>query len=333
MWFWAIPVFGLIILVHEAGHFLVAKWSGIRVHEFAIGFGPPIASVKLGETRYSLRLFLVLGGFVRMAGMDESEMDDERGYLRKPVSARFATIAAGPLMNFLLAAVLFALVNAQVGVVRDPLVGGVLEGSPAAAAGLMSGDRVIKAAGQPIATWEQLVRQIQKHPNKPLDLVVVRQDSELALTVVPAENQGIGFLGIDAGTVKIGVFEAVWLGFSQTMRFIGALLVGIWWMITGQVAAELAGPVGITGMISEAGQAGWAHLARLAALISVNVGLLNLLPFPVLDGSRLVFLGVEALRGRALPPNQENLVHFFGFVVLISLLIWITMSEVVRYFM
>ncbi|HEY3315679.1 MAG TPA: RIP metalloprotease RseP [Bacillota bacterium] len=337
----SILVFGLLIMVHEFGHFISAKRAGVRVPELAFGFGPKIAGFKRGETEYNWRLFPI-GGFCRMAGTnseDPDDMGDPRGFGRRTVGQRMWVIAAGPAMNFLLAVVLFAFIFAAYGVAQpvpgSTGIGGIVPGYPAEAAGLKAGDRIVAIEGTPIADWEQMVAMIQKNPGRPLHLTVERQGTPVTLVVTPGtdpNNKDRGFLGISREVVvkKSSIPAAIKDGIVQTVAICVLWLKGLVMMILRKAPADVTGPLGITQMIGQAAQAGLVSILSFAAALSANLGLWNLLPIPALDGSRLVFLGLERLRGRPVSPEKENFIHFLGFAFLIFLIIVVTYRDILR---
>lgn len=353
----ALAVFGLLIFIHELGHFLAAKRAGILVQEFALGFGPRLFSRQIGETVYSVRLLAFLGGFVRMAGMEPPEegegtgdvpdgnltvpglqdrraVDPSRNFDQKTVLQRMGVIAAGPAMNFALGILLFALLFRASGVEMPVVVLDQVEkGSPADVAGLLPNDQITAVNGAAISGWADLVTAIQENAGKPLRLTVKRQESELTVTVVPtAAENGKGRIGIGRKPIlrKVGMLEALSLGFRQTAEIVGAWFKVISLMFKKQAPVDLAGPVGITVMIGHAAKMGWMSVVALAASLSTQLGLINLLPLPVLDGSRLVFLTIEGVRGRPVDPRRENLIHFIGFVLIILLAVVITYRDLIR---
>lgn len=331
-WLWAVPVFGLIILIHELGHFAAAKAFGIRVHEFAIGFGPAFASTTRGETRYSLRLFLILGGFVRMAGMEDGEAADPRGFAAKPVWQRMVVIAAGPVMNFVLAALLFGILRYAVGF-PSTVAAAVLPGSPAAQAGVLTGDRIVAVDGRPVTDWNQLVSAVTNSGGRPLAVQVRRGGETIAFTIVPAFDpaQSRYLIGIRPGISRPGPLQAIGEGSRITYLVTWEYLSALGRLIRGVEKPDLIGPVGIVHQIAEVSEQGLLDLISLASQLSINIGLLNLLPIPALDGSRLAFLGVEAVRRRRLDPTRENLVHFVGFLLLLGLIAAVTISDLRRF--
>jgi regulator of sigma E protease len=343
--FWAIPVFGLLIFIHELGHFSVAKLYGIRVHEFALGFGPVLAGLQRGETRYNLRI-IPLGGFVRMAGMEEGDGDDPQGFNRKPVFARALVIFAGPLMNFVLAAALFAGSMYFVGTVRDNavlgdllqscpvMVGGasVSQPCPAQAGGLLAGDVIQRINNTPVSNWMDIQDAVKKSAGTPITFVVLRGVEVKSIRVEPLFSEERWMVGIQPSNNRtpLPLGQSIVQGVGMTGTMFVAMLKGIVAMVSGTMKPELAGPIGITKTIASTASQGLDSLITLTAFLSINLGLFNLLPIPALDGSRLVFMIVEGIRGRRVDPHRENMVHFVGFLLLIGLMVVITYGEVIR---
>lgn len=337
---WTIAVFALLIVIHELGHFLAAKRSGVLVHEFALGFGPRLASWRRGETEYSLRL-LPLGGFVRMAGMHAEEegleaIPPQRRFLGRPLGHRVGIIAAGPVMNVLLAIALFAVVFAGIGLPAPlPVVGDVEPGYPADDAGLRPGDRFVAIDGRPVQDWEDVVRTIQGAPGRSLELTIQRDGRILQVPIEPRSDPrraGVGVIGVRPATetVRTGIGEALRLGAEQTWRVAVGFLAAIAHLVSGGGGVDVLGPVGIGQQIGEAARVGLNQVILLAAVLSANLALVNLLPVPALDGGRLLFLMVEGVRGRPVDPQQENMIHFVGFALLMLLAMFITFRDLLR---
>lgn len=331
-------VFGGIIIIHELGHFLMAKRAGVQVDEFAIGFGPRLAGYRRGDTDYTLRL-LPLGGFVRMAGMFPEEEGEGRhvapgrGFNDQPVGRRMGIVAAGPVMNLILAAALLTVALAAIGTPKPTLtVDALEEGKPAAVAGVQPDDRISAVNGRSVADWNEFRRLVGENPGRELQLELQRGSRSLVVNLIPADVDGRGFAGISpvVDNQKVPWLSAVPEGIIVTIRFLGLIIVGLAGVIAGQGAADLIGPIGIASEIGNASRVGLYYLLTLAAIISVNLGLLNLLPFPALDGSRLVFLSIEAARGRPVDPRKENWVHAVGFALLIFLLLMVTYRDILR---
>lgn len=333
----AIFVFGLLIVFHELGHFLLAKAVGIKVHEFSVGFGPKIFSVPRGETAYNLRLF-PLGGFVRMAGMDPEEKvtDEARSFNNKTVLQRMLVIVAGSVMNFVLAILILALIFMAQGLPQYTTgIAQVVPGGPAQQAGLLSGDKIIAINGQQISRWEEMTKIIKTHPGKQLTLTVQRGGENREIQIVPVrDEQGNGKIGIyPAQELKrLHLFSALATGTEYTARVTVLIVNFLGQMVTGKAPPDLGGPVRIVWEIDRAAAFGIFSLLQLAAFLSINLGLFNLFPIPALDGSRLVFLAVEWLRGRPVDPAKENFIHLIGFGLLMLLIIVITYNDVLQLF-
>ncbi|HHX95771.1 MAG TPA: RIP metalloprotease RseP [Clostridia bacterium] len=328
----AILIFGVLILVHELGHFIVAKSVGIHVREFAIGMGPLLWSKTAGETKYSLRLFPI-GGFNRMAGMEPGDEDNPAGFNTKSVGKRLAVISAGSVMNIILALVAFIILFNILGVPsQENIVGEVTEQSPAAQAGILPGDRIVAIDGTPVKNWNEVVSVIHPNSGKPLSLTLERNDSRFSVTVTPeydAEN-GVGLIGIRQGKERTGFIQAIVLGVKNTVALTVSILVGLVKMITGRIPADVAGPVGIVSILGDVARLGFAEILTFTAVLSLNLGIINLFPIPALDGSRLIFLGIEGLRGKPVAPEKENLIHLIGFALLIMLMVFITYQDILR---
>ncbi|MBC7344323.1 MAG: RIP metalloprotease RseP [Clostridia bacterium] len=326
--------FSVLIIAHELGHFLAARRAGIRVHEFSIGMGPLVKAWKRGETVYSLRA-LPLGGFNRMAGMEPGDADDPRGFNRQPVYSRMAVIASGSGMNFLAAIVLYVVIYMIMGVPSpDPVVGRVMPGKPADVAGIQVGDVIKEVGARPVRTWSELVAAIHAWEGRSLPVKVERGKETLLLYVKPEidETTGKPFIGIEQKLEKYSLCSSVYLGFLQTLKLTVFIIRSLVDIVLGVAPPEVAGPVGIVHVIGEAARFGFLNLLSITALLSLNLGLINLFPIPSLDGSRMVFLIVEAVRKRPLDPEKENMVHFLGFVLLMALMVIITYKDIIRIF-
>ena len=361
-----IGVFALIIVFHEFGHFVIAKLSRIPVYEFSLGFGRPVLlSFKWRGTRYCLRPF-PLGGFVHIAGMEPDE-DVPHGFDKKPLLARLGVIAAGSGMNFVLAVIIFWVMGMAFGKIIGvtPKIGRVAPGKPAAAAGMHVGDELLFAEPVPVGkrfptveatgtpertmTLDQVVAVIHSRPDMPIRLVVKRGRGCLAFHVVPRSErreepkQGrngkirmvsrtVGMIGVVFALVTKpqGFGESVVGGFVDVYHTTRLMITGLVMMVTGKLPPAVAGPVGITGIMADAARVGWHDFLMWSALISVNVGFINLLPVPALDGSRLVFIIIGGIRRRPIDRRKEAIVHFVGFALLILLLLLVTCQDILR---
>jgi regulator of sigma E protease len=335
----SIFVFGILIFFHELGHFAVAKFVGIKVHEFSLGFGPKLLTLPKGDTSYNLRI-LPLGGFVRMAGMDPNEKDEEddgRGFNSKTVGQRIAVIFAGPLMNFLLAVLLFSTIFIFQGIpVATTVISEVIPDFPAAKSGIMAGDRILAVDGQPVDSWEELSGTISQKPEQEIEVTVLREGVEKSFRVFTARDENnTGKLGIypEQGLSKGNLFQALALGADYTARITWMILDFVAKMILGQTPADVGGPVRVVSEIGKAAQVGFFFLLQLSAFLSINLGLFNLFPIPALDGSRILFLFWEKVRGRPVDPVKENFIHLIGFGLLLLLIVVITYNDILQVFL
>ncbi|MBS3872664.1 MAG: RIP metalloprotease RseP [Firmicutes bacterium] len=332
----AIAIIGVLVFFHELGHFLTAKASGMMVHEFALGMGPVLLAHTRGETKYSLRM-LPIGGFLRVAG-EENEpgklaIPFDRRYDTKPVWQRMVFVAGGSLMNFVLASLIFAIIFMAVGVpTTEPLIGSVTPDWPAAQAGLQIGDRVVNIEGRDIATWTELQRAIGETTAPTITVEILRDETRLTLSMTPRVDEATGrrLVGVAPANVRHGFFTALFLGTREVVWFTAEILSVIGRMVTGRMPAEGAGPIGMVVMVGEVARTGLANLLSFAAIISIQLGMFNLLPIPALDGSKLVFLALEGVRGKPIAPERENMIHFLGFVMLMVLIVLVTYQDLQR---
>ncbi len=332
-----ILAFGLLIVIHEAGHYLAARWSGMRVERFSIGFGPVVWSRRRGDTEWAVSA-VPLGGYVKIAGMapgEEIAPDDTSAYSRKPAWKRFLVILAGPAMNYLLAVVLAVGLIATLGL-REPdqtaTVGDVLPGGAAEKAGLRTGDRVLSAAGAPVAGWKELVQAIRSHPGLDLPLTVARAGAPAGagpepVTLRPDDAGGVGKAGIAPSlrAVQAGLGESVAMGFRRTNDKAAEILSGLGQVVTRKQKAELQGPLGIAQEMTRSARAGAAPFLMMVWLISLMLAIFNFLPLPALDGGRLIFLVYEMVARRPVNQRVEAVIHTVGFVALLGLLLAVTL--------
>jgi len=327
-------VIGLLVFFHELGHFITAKSVGMRVDEFAIGFGPKLLSKRYGETVYSLRAF-PLGGFNKIAGMDSEEEQDEYSFNTKPIWARILVIISGPLMNFVLAVLLLGIVYVGYGIETDvAIVGTIMPGKPAFHAGLAEGDQILSIDGIKVESWRQFVSMIQISADQPLAITYKRGEQTSTVTVKPEFDQQAkrALIGVTKKVTlqRQSLGEAIVLSVQQVYTLSGGMLSGIGQMIFGQAPADLVGPVGVAQMAGEVAQLGIFPLLHFAAILSINLGLLNLLPIPALDGGHVVTLTVEALRGKPLSPQKAQFIQLIGFSLLMIILLLTTFKDIAR---
>jgi len=324
----AIFVFLMVILIHELGHFTVAKLVGIKVNELSIGMGPRFFHKKYGDTEYSIRA-LPIGGYVKMEGEDE-ESDDPRGFSKQSPLARIAVVAAGAIMNFILAIVVLSIVSFMIGQ-PTTTISEVIDNSPAESAGLMPGDKIISISGNTIENWEDIVNNIEKsNNNTQLEIIVERNNELETILVTPKMEDGRMVIGI-VPEGDSNVIEAIKDGFNNTFYFITLMIDFISMSLRGNVSInDLAGPLGVISIVGVAANQGIISLLYLLGFISINLGFINLMPFPALDGGRIIFLVVELIRGKPLDPKKEGMIHFIGLMLLFALMLFITYNDILR---
>ncbi len=388
----AIPVFGLLVLVHEFGHFITAKWAGIRVEEFGLGFPPRLVGMRKRDngsweviwfggganaeeqyadgkqtpfsgtsggvstpgtsdhTIYSLNI-LPIGGFVRMPG-ENGDINDAEGkydsgsFAAKTAGKRIVVLVAGVTMNFLLAILLFTIAYGLGEPTFPAMVGKVEANSPAAVAGLRSDDTILSVNGVSVKTFDDVVNQVNKvvtadndkHSIVPINLVIQHKDESAAIPITvnarahPQPNEGKMGIGYKEVIVKSPLWQAPFKGIAHTFEvtrdFIGAIVQ----MVSGAIHPQLAGPVGIVRITGQVAQSvpdlGWWPLLSLTAILSLNLAIINILPFPALDGGRILLILIELLRGgKKLKPEREGIINFVGMAILLILMVVITISD------
>ncbi len=340
-----VVVLGVLVFVHELGHYLAARWRNVKVEVFSIGFGRSITSWTDRQGTVWKLSWLPLGGYVKLHGQERPEdVSDEvraswikgQTFHEKTVGSRAIIVAAGPAANFLLAMVLFAVLFMAVGKpVTLPVVGEVMPDGAAARAGLMVEDRIEVIAGQPIRSFEDIQRIISARPAEQLSMTVLRDGSQRDITVTTGSRDAngikVGLLGIRGGRVEYqsqGLFESLVGGIWQTWAITTDTLSGVAQMISGQRGTEdLGGPLRIAQLSGQVAGIGFASLLSFIAVLSVNLGLINLFPIPVLDGGHLVFYAFEAVRGRPLPQRAQEYGFRAGLAVLATLFIFATWND------
>ena len=341
-----IIVLGILVFVHEFGHYIAARWRRVHVETFSIGFGKALISwIDKRGTAWKL-CWVPLGGYVKLHGQERPEDVSEevraswipgQTFHEKSVASRSIIVAAGPLANFALAIVLFFALYASFGrPVTRPTIGEVVANSPAARAGLIAGDRITAIDDTPIKRFEELQRIVLASPGKPLVLHIVREDSPREVDVTPetmpdAKGKPAGRLGIRGGGLifePMSIPAAMVAGVEQTWDITVQTLDGVWGMISHRRSGDdLGGPLRIAQMSGEVATLGFASLVSFIALLSVNLGLINLFPIPVLDGGHLMFFLAEALRGKPLPPRAQEYGFRAGFALLIGLFVFATWND------
>lgn len=337
----AILLIGVLVLVHEVGHYTAARLTGVPVIEFAIGFGKRIWSKKSGKTGivYSLRLVPV-GGFVAFA--DSNDENGIANYYKTAVWKRLVTTVSGPLMNFALAFLLAVFYLMAIGLPTVlPNVGSVNEGSPAQAAGVQVGDRFLRIRGVDVQGDVEKIRvEINASKGSAFDAVIERDGREIPVVITPVlagdgENYIIGItIGQQGEPTRYGFFESIKMSFQIMVNAVTMLLQFLVGLVTrGEGGENFASPIGIVDvMVNTAQQNGWQSFVDMAIMLSVNLGLFNLLPLPALDGSKVIFLLIEWVRGKPIPPEKESIVTLIGFGLFILLFIFLAGRDIAKLF-
>jgi len=344
----AIVGLGVLIVFHEFGHFLLAKLSGVGVITFSVGFGPKLWVRKKGETEYALSAF-PLGGYVKMVGEDPDQEvqpgDLEKSFAHKSLLKRIAIVVAGPGFNLLLAVLLLMVVYTFYGVpVMSTQVSGVEKGSPAEKAGIVKGDRIISLNGKTVEQWEELSGGIKASGGKALELQIRRGSETVNLTVQPTQKEGKNIFGERKDDWMIGIGSQVSLekgnpglaivrAFYQTYDYSKLTLLAFYKMILGDVSPRnIGGPILIAQMAGQQAQEGLGSFLAFLAVLSINLGVLNLLPVPVLDGGHLLFFLVEAVIRKPVAVRYREMAQQVGICLLALLMVYAFYNDIVRFF-
>jgi len=345
--FIAILVIGIIVLVHELGHFLIAKAFGITVERFSIGFPPTMLSKKIGETEYCIG-WIPFGGYVKLLGeAPDSEIQNPRSFRAKPPIIRIAVLAAGPFMNIILGFILMfcVLMGYGEGIPRfeSAEIGSIISGMPASEAGIAAGDVILTIDSDTVATWEDLTKIIHRNPNNPLILTISRGDSifQIALTTSERIQQS------DTGTITVGVIgitpsieqrklpfgEALTRSFEVTYAFSFAIVSFIGGLIIGQASmSEVGGPVMIAQMAGQSARLGIWQLIIFIGALSLNLAVLNLLPLPILDGGQILFTLFEAIRKKAISQKVQAAIQQLSIAFILAFMLIVTIKDILRLF-
>lgn len=344
-------VIGVVVVVHEFGHFIAARSVGIRVERFSVGFPPRMIGKKFGDTDYCLS-WIPLGGYVKMAGMIDESMDNPDNitgapdeFMSKNYFQKVWVISAGVILNFVLAWAIYSGLTLKEGVPipsEEAIPTAVVDGKPAAEAGLQAGDKLVRIGNTPIESWSQVVETIHGNPGVALEIEWIRDGETQVATVTPDAEKSpdtgetIGLIGIAGpgidGYEKVGFLTAIKSGTDQTLFILGQAVKSIKMLFTGAATVkDLGGPVMIAKWSGEVAEQGSVALARFIAFISINIGFLNILPIPVLDGGHLVLITAEAIAGRPIPTKVKigiQQVGMVGLLVLMATILWFDMGRV-----
>ena len=350
----SIVLLGLLVIVHEVGHFLVARWSGVRVLRFSVGFGPRLMTWTRGHTEYAVSA-IPLGGYVKMAGEQHEQPPSSSGqtqvgepweYFSKPVGTRAKIVFAGPLVNYLVALVCLWVVFVTGYPELLPVIGKVVEGMPAQAAGLQVGDRIRAINDHQIRTWDAMTKVIYASPSQPLVIQLERDGAGETVTVTPTlktmtdpfgRTKSVGLIGIGPSgefqAIRVGPLAAIGRTFHQQNEWIAQTLLSLWALMTGKMSMRdsVTGPIGIVYLTSQAVQLGLAPLLSLISLFSLSLALFNLFPIPILDGGHLLFLSLEKLRGTPVSSQIQERSAQVSFVLIMAFVLVICVNDVNRF--
>ncbi|MEA1936669.1 MAG: RIP metalloprotease RseP [Patescibacteria group bacterium] len=368
-------ILGVIVFVHELGHFMIAKLYNVKVEEFALGFPPRIFSFKKGETEYSLNA-VPLGGYCKIVGENGEDKDDPRSFGSKSVGKRFLILSAGVIMNFVLAFVIFSAIfmagfpqditNEKLSIIKSEndrsfsetgnvmqiegaksvkdvkvQISEIVKDTPADKAGLEIGDTIVKAGEKEIRSVEDLQKYTEENLGKLIVLSIIRGKEDITKEITPRaehpDDEGaMGISLVKTAVVSYSPLEAIRKGYEYTVHltvFIIMAFASILWglITTGKTAAEVSGPIGIAIMTKQAASMGFMTILNFTALISVNLAIINALPFPALDGGRLLFLVVEKIKGSPLNQKWEAKANNVGFALLMLLMVVITFKDITKF--
>ncbi len=337
-------VFSILIFFHEFGHFIAAKLSGVKVYKFAFGFGPRLLGFTKNQTEYLICL-IPLGGYVKMAGEMGQEEDketlgevpEEQKFNRKTVGIRALIVALGPFMNIAAAVIILSLIFFVNGIpVVTNYVSTVIENGPAEQAGILSGDRIIAINSTKMEDPNKIANIINKSSGEELQITLDREGETIEIFVIPEydDNYKKGLIGItfEIYIEKINIFSAFYKGSIATGNIIKLIFSNTIEMVTGKIPVEIAGPLGIAQMTGEAARLGFLNLLYFTAILSIFIGLFNLLPIPILDGGHIIILAIEKIRGRPLEAEKISFMYLIGISLMIIIFVIATYKDILRVF-
>jgi regulator of sigma E protease len=343
-----IVLLGVLIFAHEFGHFLVAKYSGVGVLKFSLGFGPRLIGKKVGETEYLISM-IPLGGYVKLLGESHDEElsaeDEKRSFLKQPVSKRIAIVAAGPIFNFLLAILIFTIVYMTGVPALTTYIGGVQEGSPAFEAGIKEGDVIVAINGQEISRWEKLAEDISKSGGNEIHISLKRNEQLLEVSLKPRLLKTQNIFGEEIASYKMGVspssqyavtermnpFMAFWTGIKQTWFISKLTVLSVVKIFEGVISPKtLGGPILIAQIAGTQAREGIIPFVFFMALLSINLAILNLFPIPILDGGHLLFFFIEIITGKEINIKWRETAQQIGFVILVILMVFVFIMDIER---
>lgn len=333
-------VLSITIMIHEFGHFLLAKKNNVYVYEFCLGMGPKIFSKKKDETEYSIRLFPI-GGFVSMAGEDleqDSKIKSDRQLCNKSWLVRFLTLIAGILFNFFLAILLIFIIALINGVPNNKNIIGYIDSSyPISNTNIKVGDKIKKINNIKVNSYEMLSLEMAVRNGENITFTVLHENGkteDIKVSPLYDEKKDIYTYGISIDNSKQkGFFKSIFYSFRQTINLSRQMLKTLFYLITGKLSIDnLSGPIGIYSIVGSAAASGFLSILYLIAYLCINVAIINLIPFPAFDGGRILFLLIEKIKGSKVNPKIENVIHSVGFILLMIFMIYISYHDILRNF-
>lgn len=325
----AILAFSLLIIIHELGHFTLAKLNGVKVHEFSLGMGPKLFGIKGKETEYLIKAFPI-GGYVKMEGENE-ESNDPRSFTNKTPLQKLSIVSAGAIMNFILAIVLFSIVGASQGKIL-PIVGEVIPNGAAMKAGMQAGDKITKVNKVTIDKWDQFINEISVSKGENINIEIVRDSKVKTFTLKPIKNvkENRFIIGISGTLKKLNFGETVSYGFTQTISTTKQIYGFFGTLFHGKVSVnDVGGPISIIRISTMVAETGITNLMMLTAMLSVQLGILNIIPFPALDGGWIFILLIEIISGKKLDDKKVGAVNYIGFILLMSFMVFIVLKDII----
>ena len=325
----AILIFTFLVLIHELGHFLTAKFLKVRAYELSLGMGPKIFGKKHNDTEYTLRA-LPFGAYVRFGDEDDSMFEESDNFMNQSPWDRIKIIMMGPLVNMVAALILMILVVFLSGVPVNK-IGSVAADMPAAAAGLRAGDEILEVEGAPTSSWEDVVKAIDANSDDTISVIVQREGQQAqTIEITPTLSEGRMMIGITPAFEK-NLGQSVISGTKATLNMSTMMLDIVKKLFTGKAdISSFSGPVGIVAIVDDVAATGWINLLYLTSVLSLNLGILNLLPIPGLDGSKILIYGFEALSGKPMNKDIEMKLTMVGFAVLMAFTIFVTFKDITR---
>ena len=340
-------VLGVLVIVHEFGHFIVAKLLGVRVEKFSIGFGPRIASIKKADTEYLVSA-IPLGGYVKMGGDEPGETitGQKWEFLSRSVSDRFKIIFAGPLLNYILAFMIFSVIFMFGSPTMTTEVGSLLKGYPAEAQGIKVGDKILAVDGKDVKYWEDMTEIIRKHAEGAMDLSMRRGGQTIEMKIVPTIRKTKDIFGHEATIALIGVgpsqniekvrygfFTSIGMGFNKLLGLTAITYKALWFILIGKMSLKesMTGPIGIFVITGQAAKMGFIYIIHLMGILSASLAIFNVLPFPVLDGGHILFLVIEKVRGKPLPLKTQEAIMNVGIALLILFTVFVFYSDIMKF--